>query len=133
MLERTDEAIQLTIPTKGSFEGDDPYGRWFSPGVEYGDDPDRTRFRYAPPSTLLFNDHRGHVSFSGCRQGAASFSSNGAGFGRVVAEYAVLGAAAARTSRRSTASAPSCPGSRTDADPRADPEPRPHPMMGGCP
>lgn len=91
MLERTDEAIQLTIPTKGMFERDDPYGRWFSSGVEYGDDPDRTRFRYTPPSSLLFNDHRGHVSLIGCRQDAASFSSNGAGFGRVVAEYAVLG------------------------------------------
>ena len=91
MLERTDEAIQLTIPTKGMFERDDPYGRWFSSGVEYGDDPDRTRFRYTPPTSLLFNDHRGHVSLIGCRQAAASFGSNGAGFGRVVAEYAVLG------------------------------------------
>lgn len=91
MLERTDEAIQLTIPTKGMFERDDPYGRWFSSGVEYGDDPDRTRFRYSPPASLLFNDHRGHVSLIGCRQTAASFGSNGAGFGRVVADYAVLG------------------------------------------
>lgn len=91
MLERTDEAIQLTIPTKGLFAREDPYGRWFSSGVEYGDDPDRTRYRYLPPSSLLFNDHRGHVSLIGCRQDAASFGSNGAGFGRVVAEYAVLG------------------------------------------
>lgn len=90
MLERTDEAIQLTIPTKGMFERDDPYGRWFSSSVKYGDDPDRTRFRYTPPSSLLFNDHRGHVSLVGCRQAAASFGSNG-GFGRVVADYAVLG------------------------------------------
>ena len=91
MLERTDEAIQLTIPTKGMFERDDPYARWVSSGVQYGDDPDRTRFRYTPPSNLLFNDHRGHVSLIGCRQAAASFGSNGAGFGRLVAEYAVLG------------------------------------------
>ncbi|WP_407317595.1 hypothetical protein UQW22_13610 [Isoptericola halotolerans] len=91
MLERTDESIQLTIPNKGMFDHNDPYGRWFSSGVEYSDDPDRTRFRYEPPSSLLFNDHLGPVSLIGCRQEAASFGSNGAGFGRVVADYAVLG------------------------------------------
>ncbi|RLK49331.1 hypothetical protein [Microbacterium telephonicum] len=91
MLEMTSEHIQLTIPTKGLSLAGDPYGRWFSSGMDFGDDPDRTRYRYSPPLRLLFNDHLGPVSLIGCRQQAASFASNGAGFGRVVADYAVLG------------------------------------------
>ena len=91
MLELTEDAVQLTIPTKGLFGSEDPYTRWFGSGILYGDDPDRTRYRYSPPHHLLFYDHLGSVVLVGCRASASSSSSNGAGFGRIIAEYAVLG------------------------------------------
>ncbi|MFJ4224253.1 hypothetical protein [Microbacterium sp. NPDC089695] len=91
MLELTEDAIHLTIPTKGMFGPDDPYARWFSNGTHYGDDPDKTKYRYSPPKNLLFYDHLGPVVLVGCWAGASSSSSNGAGFGRVSAEYAAVG------------------------------------------
>ncbi|MDZ8276831.1 hypothetical protein R2Q81_12855 [Microbacterium aquimaris] len=91
MLELTEESVQLTIATKGLFGRDDPYARWFGSGVMYGDDPEQTKYRYAPPPNILFYDHLGSVVLVGCRPTASSSNSNGAGFGRVVANYAVLG------------------------------------------
>lgn len=67
------------------------YERWFSAGIEYSDDPDRTKYRYVVPEELLFVDNSGPVHLVGCRMIAAShsFGANG-GFGVIGARYVVF-------------------------------------------
>jgi hypothetical protein len=86
----TGSQIELKVPTGGLADRTDPYMRWFAEGVGFGDDPDRSRFQYAPPETLLFHDSDGWVVLVGCRAGATSLSLD-SGHGTVVAALAVLG------------------------------------------
>lgn len=90
MLRDTGDAIELTIPLLDR-AARNPYRRWWSWGVRYGDDPDRTRHSYTPPRVLEFRDHLGSVILVGCRATAANIRS-GVGQGRIVANFAVLGA-----------------------------------------
>lgn len=90
MLRDTETAIELTVPLQGMFSKDDPYGRWWSSGVKFGDDPDRTKYSYRPPRVLLMNDVHGPVVLVGCRS-TGSTSSFRAGRGHIVANFAVLG------------------------------------------
>lgn len=90
MLRDTETAIKLTVPLQGMFSKDDPYGRWWSSGVKFGDDPDRTKYSYRPPRVLLMNDVHGPVVLVGCRS-TGSTSSFRAGKGHIVANFAVLG------------------------------------------
>lgn len=89
MLELTSEQIVLTVPTRGMFGHDDPYGRWFSHGIEVVSDGEVLE-PTEPPRVLKFYDFRGVVMLVGCRT-AGWNSSMGAGAGRIVANYAVLG------------------------------------------
>lgn len=90
MLQDTGNAIELTIPLKGLLAKDDPYGRWWSSRVAFGDDPDRTRHSYRPPRVLLIDDAHGPVVLVGCRSTSSS-SSTSVGRGIIVANFAVLG------------------------------------------
>jgi len=91
MLQDTGSTIELSIPLKGAFQPKGPYDRWWSDGVHYGDDPDRKRFSYKPPRIIAFNDEKGSVVLIGCRP--AGYSQNPtAGRGRIIANYAILGA-----------------------------------------
>lgn len=89
MLELTSEQIVLTVPTQGMFGHDDPYGRWFSRGIEVVSDG-QVLEPTEPPRVLKFYDFRGVVMLVGCRT-AGWNSSMGAGAGRIVANYAVMG------------------------------------------
>ena len=92
MLQDTGDAIETTFLLSGMAGADDmPYDRWWSQGAYYGDDPDRVKYSYAPPSTMLLYDNDGRVALVGCR---ATRGVNGlvAGIGVVVADFAVLGA-----------------------------------------
>lgn len=90
MLRDTGNSIELTVPLKGMLSRDDPYGRWWSSGVMFGDDPDRTRHSYRPPRVLLMHDAHGPVVLVGCRS-TGSTSSFQVGKGHIVANFAVLG------------------------------------------
>lgn len=91
MVEDTGSQIEVTVPTKGMGGRDDPYRRWFSAGEHFGDDPDRTRYAYRPPSSILVADKDGPVVLVGCR--SSGYSMNiGAGQGKIVASFAILGA-----------------------------------------
>ena len=90
MLQDTGNSIELTVPLKGMFSKDDPYGRWWSSGVQFGDDPDRTKHSYRPPRVLLMDDAHGPVVLVGCRS-TGSTSSFRVGKGHIVANFAVLG------------------------------------------
>ena len=90
MLRDTGTTIGLTVPLQGMFESTDPYARWWSPGVMFVDDPNRSKHSYHPPKVLLMHDHTGCVVLVGCR---ATGSNNNfhVGQGQIVANYAVLG------------------------------------------
>lgn len=90
MLRDTGAAIELTIPLLETSDRDDPYGRWWSSGTLFMDDPDRSKFSYTPPRVLMMSDDAGPVVLVGCR--SAGYQSNfTAGRGLIVANYAVLG------------------------------------------
>lgn len=89
MLRDTGAAIELTIPLRGIFDDDDPYRRWWSSGVMFGDDPDRTKYSYRPPRVVLVEDAIGPVVLVGCRS-ASSRSNLSVGHGLIVANFAVL-------------------------------------------
>lgn len=90
MLVDKDSSIQLVLPLGGIMRDGAPHSRWWSHGIMHMDDPDRTRFSYAPPKSLVFHDTSGTVALVGCR--SAGYRGNiGAGRGVVIANYAVLG------------------------------------------
>ncbi|MBS1847189.1 MAG: hypothetical protein JST73_02840 [Actinobacteria bacterium] len=90
MLRDTGDAIELTVPLVDHLVGGSKR-RWWSRGINFGDDPDRTKFDYAPPRIMKFQDHLGVVILVGCRA-TGSNARNGVGQGRIVANFAVLGA-----------------------------------------
>ncbi len=91
MLQDTGDAIETTFPLSGMARSDGPYDRWWSQVICYGDDPDREKYSYAPPSTMLLYDSDGWVALVGCRA-TRGINSLAAGTGVVVADFAVLGA-----------------------------------------
>lgn len=90
MLRDTGAAIELRIPLQGVFGEEGPYGRWWSSFSMYADDPERTEHNYTPPRVMLFHDDCGAVVLVGCRAGGFR-KTFGAGYGIIVANYAVLG------------------------------------------
>jgi hypothetical protein len=90
MLQDTGSAIELTIPLKGMFADEDPYGRWWSSGTQFMDDLDRTKHSYGPPRVLVMHDNSGPVVLVGCRSAGSTMSFR-VGQGRIVANFAVLG------------------------------------------
>lgn len=92
MVEDTGQQIEVTVPTKGMLDRDDPYARWFSAGISFGDDPDRTKFAYRPPSNILVEGKDGPVVLVGCRSSGHWMNLPGPGQGKIVASFAILGA-----------------------------------------
>lgn len=90
MLRDTGTTIELAVPLRGIYGLNDPYGRWWSQGVMFGDDPDRSKHSYSPPEVLRMYDNAGDVVLVGCRA-AGSNNHYRVGQGRIVANYAVLG------------------------------------------
>lgn len=91
LLQDTGSQIDLVIPTLGMMSADDPYGRWWSAGVRFEDDPGRERYSYDPPRVLMVEDVRGRVVLVGCRSMNSRMNMS-VGEGHIVANYAVLGA-----------------------------------------
>lgn len=92
MLQDTGDAITTTFPIAGmtSYHRG-PYDRWWSPNVTFGDDPDRTKYNYAPPPNMVVYDDAGPVALVGCHATGGSTRSFFAGKGVIVADFAVLG------------------------------------------
>lgn len=91
-LERHEDGIELTVPF---LDGpDDPYSYWFSSGIMFGDDPNRTKRRYEPPASLSYYDAAGKVGLVGSRMSGARrvMGGMGIGEGRLRFDYTVLGA-----------------------------------------
>jgi hypothetical protein len=79
--------IHLTIPWS---ESESPYERWFfGRGVNWADDPDKTKHRYSVPDLLWFWDVRGQVTLVGCRGVEATGPVPGEG--RAHVGFAVMG------------------------------------------
>lgn len=90
MLQDTGSVIELRIPLQGMLREDGPYARWWSSFTIHADDPEQTKYSYTPPRVMLFHDDCGVVALVGCRASGAHRALN-AGYGVVVANYAVLG------------------------------------------
>lgn len=91
-LEDTGTAIQLRVPWSREANTDHVL-RWFSKGIQFGDDPDRVKHQYRPPHHLWFRDPAGIVALVGTRAGSSrNVITHGLGEGRVTVDYAVLGA-----------------------------------------
>lgn len=89
LLENDGGRIRLSIPWN-QYVGEE-YRRWFL-RANFGDDPDRTRYRYDVPDCLVFHDNQGSVSLVGCRwQGAGEEIVTKLGVGRISVDYAVFG------------------------------------------
>lgn len=93
MLRNTGNSIEVTFPISGGMfgKGDGPYDRWWSSNVTYGDDPERTKYSYAPPPVMMVYDDAGFVVLVGCHATGGARRSFIAGKGIVVVDYAVLG------------------------------------------
>lgn len=91
-LERTDRRVEVTIPFLDGIS--DIYQYWFSSGIMYGDDPDRTKRRYEPPDAISFHDAHGPVGLVGSRVSGSklNFGGIGVGEGRIIFDYTILGA-----------------------------------------
>lgn len=93
MLMDTGSSLELTLPLDSAIEASRRYERWWSSNVTYGDDPERTIQSYAPPRSLGFRDGNGSLVLVGCRAGdAVNTIMARTGHGRIVANYAVIGA-----------------------------------------
>lgn len=88
MLEDRGDRVTLSIPLQGFHAG--PYGRWFASGVQFGDDPERSKHSYSPPRALMFQDTDGPVVLLGCR--ADKWRASGVGVGQIVPTWVVFGA-----------------------------------------
>lgn len=91
-LERTEKQVEVTIPFLDGHS--DIYQYWFSSGVRYGDDPDKSKRRYEPPESISFYDANGSVGLVGSRVSGSKMNFGGAGIGegRLVFDYTILGA-----------------------------------------
>lgn len=92
VLRKEDGHIFLTIPIPPSFD-DGEVSRWFDGNaVLHADDPDRSRFKYEPPTELMFVDSRGVVALLECRSFGKSQMLGGAAEGRIRVGFAVFDA-----------------------------------------
>lgn len=92
LLEDTGNALTLTLPWINE-RPTGQYERWFhGTTTRFGDDPDRTKYRYEVPELLHFRDVDGPVALVGCRgAGMQSNSAYGQGRGVIRITFAVLG------------------------------------------
>ncbi|MEX1135193.1 MAG: hypothetical protein WED83_10155 [Acidimicrobiia bacterium] len=89
MLQDTGEQIVMSVPFR---DMGSQHARWFAQGINYGDDPHRTKFAYEPPQQLMFQDPGGQVVLVGCKSDGFSAMAFSAGVGRIVPNHVVLGA-----------------------------------------
>ena len=92
MLQDTGSQIDLTMLTDEvmAVATDAPYARWWSGGITFVDDTDRTKYRDRPPRVMQVEDVRGSVVLVGCQAGASKHNLRYVE-GHIVANYAVLG------------------------------------------
>lgn len=89
MLQNTGDQFIMSVPFR---DMGSQHGRWFGQGINYGDDPHRTKFEYEPPRQLMFQDPGGQVVLVGCRPDGFDTTAFSAGVGRIVPNFLVLGA-----------------------------------------
>lgn len=97
MLQRNDHGLVLTVPW---VEEESPYERWFGSGLHWGDDPNRTRFRYEPPEMLWFVSPTGSVGLVDCYDLGHRSRIPGTGEGNIGIRMAVHGAEVGEDYRR---------------------------------
>ncbi|WP_156458804.1 HEPN domain-containing protein [Microbacterium sp. Leaf179] len=90
------DALGVRVRVPYHVSADDVRSRWWSPGIMFADDPDRSKYSYDPPSELDYYDSEGAVGLVGCRGVPAKQRFSGGkpavGVGIIRASYAVEGA-----------------------------------------
>lgn len=89
-----DEGAVLSVAWEDRSDAGRIFERWFSGStVMWGDDPERTEYKYDVPRLLDFADAHGRVALIGCHRGpSTSGGSAGLGVGHIRVDYAVMGA-----------------------------------------
>lgn len=90
VLQRDGQTVTLRIPLAEHVH--EVYRRWFGGGIRYGDDPDRTRYAYHPPSVLWFQGPWGAATLVDCYARSWSSVVGGAEEGIIGCSMAVIGA-----------------------------------------
>lgn len=82
------DGVRLRVPFRSR---DDIRARWWSAGIQYADDPDRTRYSYSTPTELDYIDNQGPVALIGCQSAGATTQlvGSGIGVGTIRARYAI--------------------------------------------
>ncbi|QKD80090.1 HEPN domain-containing protein [Actinomyces marmotae] len=92
MLQDTGDAITVTFPISGMASPQcRPHDRWWSPHIEFEDDPDRTKYSYSPPPVMIVYDDAGPVVLVGCHATGRARQTTIAGKGVLVVDFAILG------------------------------------------
>lgn len=91
-LVHTGDGIEVRIPWLDGQFPDRWLERWFAGNARWGDDPDKSLFRYSPPPEISFYDAYGPVALIGCWSRGYRRSFGLAGEGRVGVAYAIPGA-----------------------------------------
>lgn len=91
-VERTEKRVEVTIPFLDGHR--DIYRYWFSTGIMFGDDPDRSKRRYEPPETLSVYTAKGPVGLVGSRAvgSTTKYGVPAIGEGRLTFDFTILGA-----------------------------------------
>lgn len=99
------EFDELGVRVKVPYLADaDDHSRWWSHGVMFMDDIDRTKHNYSPPTEFDYYDSEGSVALIGCQSGRGKHRFGGPGpamgVGVINARYAVEGAWTATNYRK---------------------------------
>ncbi|MEU6250465.1 HEPN domain-containing protein [Glycomyces sp. NPDC047010] len=93
-LSLTEDGIIVRVPWNHSSRPE--YERWFGDGIQWGDDPEKTKFKYNPPQQIDFQDSNGRIVLSGCHsRGSKRNPISRIGTGIIGVDYAILGATSA--------------------------------------
>jgi hypothetical protein len=88
MLRHEEKRIRLTMPYQS--DSTRQYDRWFTgDSAHWVDDPDRSKYRYEPPTEFDFHHAYGPIALVGCRN--AGMTGLGVSEGRIDVDFAVVG------------------------------------------
>jgi hypothetical protein len=93
---RTAGGIELRLPWLEDQPAERQLERWFAGDAQWGDDPDKSRYRYTPPEAFEFCDALGVVVLVGCWSRGYRRTFGLAGEGHLGVTYALPGASNAR-------------------------------------
>lgn len=88
---RKEHVIEVNLPWHSDEQRE--VDRWFMGNAMWGDDPNKDKYRYSPPTSFDFYDANGWIALVGCRDvGFRQQMATSVGLGRIAVDYALPGA-----------------------------------------